>query len=142
MIGYTTKYEKEFTMKTPNYSILLIIFFVPCMLFSQVKELATESAIVEIKSTQKDKEYDFYICIAYSDQLNTEPLKVEKMTTPFKLETKSLSIIAIITCEDYTNIKSSISIFDKTGETVGESSGHARRVILRRLRDSVDFSSI
>ena len=128
-------------MKAFRYTLFILVL-IPGLLFSQMNDVKSTNALIEVKSKVSSQEYDFEICLVFSEQSNDEPLRVEKKTTPFRLETESHIIVAIIKCKDYEHIQSSLTTFDKNDKKLGFTSGSAFTFILHKRGDLIEFSSI
>ena len=82
---------------------LLIAMVIVCILSGFAFSKRTETGIqhptrtvIEVNSTQEKKAVEFEICLVYSGQPAERPLKVEKKTTPFRFETASDLVFAIV----------------------------------------------
>lgn len=121
---------------------LLISVAILCILsgfaFSKRTETGTQHPIrtvIEVNSTQEKKAVEFEICLVYSGQPAERPLKVEKKTTPFRFETTSEMVFAIVKCDHPRGIQAKIMSFDKDGHVVATASASAVRTVLRRSSD-------
>ena len=100
------------------------------------------STVIEVNSTQENKAFEFKLCLVYSGQPAEEPLTVEVKTTPFRFETASEFVFAIVMCDHPQGIQAKIISFDKDGHMVAHASARALRTVLTRTGDQCGASGL
>jgi len=128
---------------------LSIAVVIVCMLSVFVFSKRTETGVrhprrtvIEVNSTQEKEAVEFEICLVYSGQPAKIPLKVEKKTTPFRFETTSELVFAIVKCDHPQGIQAKIMAIDKDGHVVATASASAVRTVLRRSFDQCDAAGL
>ena len=126
-------------MKTLRFVVPLVLIVVSsAFVFSKKTETGIRHpvrTVVEVNSTQEKKAVEFDLCLVYSGQPAEEALKVEKKTTPFRFETTSGLVFAIVKCDHPQTIRPTIMTFDKDGHMIATASATALRTVLRTSGD-------